>query len=92
MPALTNKKNPQPLDERFDWDLFADGRQRTCRRGVDFRCSLTTFQQRARHAARRRGFRAVTWQEPDKDSVVIEFQQPYRKPIKRTKPTKPSGH
>ncbi len=73
MPTLTRKRPPQ-RNQPMDWDQFSDGQARLCKPNEDFIGLAATFQQRARHAAERRGMKAKTWTEDG--GICVQFYQP----------------
>jgi hypothetical protein len=73
MPTVTHRKPPL-RNGIIDWDEFIDGQTRVCKAGKDFTGEPWKCQHRARHAAERRGMKAVTWTE--NGDVYIQFKKP----------------
>jgi len=51
-----------PSSVRYDWDTWADGVPHTLVRGVDFACSVRSFQKAAWNYAQRAGLGVRTQQ------------------------------
>lgn len=60
----------------YDWDLYANGDNWVCRKGVDFQTSPTSFRALVHRTATARGLKAETFIDKTAETVSFRFFDP----------------